>query len=100
LHLELFTKSCPFADYLTFFSYFFLSSKSHTARATKTTMAITLGQMGISTPPATTLTPKITRHNWAQANKKRKIAVTSDAGRFMLHLLNKKVGALITASIK
>jgi hypothetical protein len=40
--------------------------------------------MGISTPAASTLTLNITRHNWAQANKRRKIAVTNAAGRFIL----------------
>jgi hypothetical protein len=30
------------------------------------------------------LTPKITRHNWAMAIKRNKIAATNDAGRFIL----------------
>jgi hypothetical protein len=64
--------------------YLFLSFKSQIARAARTTTASALGQTGISTPAATTLTPKITRHNWAMAIKRNKIAATNDAGRFIL----------------
>jgi L-serine deaminase len=71
-------------------NYFFLSSKSQTARMARTTAAITLGQRGTVTLPATTLTCKKKRHNWAMAIKRNKIAANSDAGRFMVLPPDKK----------
>src|SRR5947209_3458536 len=54
------------------------------ASEARTTNATALGQMGISMPPATTLMPKIARHNCASEMNRRTIEARSDAGRFIL----------------